>query len=84
MSKYAIVVNNIIKDIKNFDVPPVGRYIDGLPLYLPLVFIPSPSFNINTQKLSIVYTIFNDRVEVSYDVVQLTQAELEQLAIDAA
>lgn len=78
--KYAIVIDGIIK---GYSTAYISRYINGLPVYRPLVFTGVPNFNPDLEKLQKVLTIFNDRVEVSYTVILLTQTELDILAAEA-
>jgi hypothetical protein len=76
--EYAIVYNNTVKEIREHRkalTPDRIKHINGIPVARPVVTHPKKPFNDMIEKLVYRYEIFNDRVEVHWDIVPLTNHE---------
>ena len=77
--EYAIIVeNNSIREFREYKrklKPNEIKHVDGLPMARPVVRLQKPEFNKQTHKLKERPIIYDDKVEVDWNVVPLSTPE---------
>jgi hypothetical protein len=76
--KYAIVRNGQVQEERSYKKPLKSseiKHINGIPMARPLHVRPKPQYDMRTEKLVERYEIFDNRVEVHWNVEPLTPAE---------
>lgn len=69
--KFALIRNNLVQEYRHYTTTPESRVVEGLPVLRPVVDLPKPAFDPDLQRLEEAVQIFDDRVEVGWDVVAL-------------
>lgn len=67
--RYALILDNEIKEIRDYEALPECKHVDGLPVLRPLIDPPTPNFDPATQVLTSVLVIQPDQVERVYTVI---------------
>lgn len=76
MAKYALIYNGGVTDYREYDTPPIPRYINGKPILRPVVYVQSPEYNHLTERRVESLLVLDDRVEVFYEIVPISTQEL--------
>lgn len=74
--KYALIYNNTVSDYRDYDTPPIPRYINGKPILRPVIYIDSPSYDHTIERRVESILVLDDRVEVFYEIVPISTQEL--------
>lgn len=84
--KFALIINNEIKEYREYPSQPDCKIIGGLPVIRPVVEGTKPAFDPQTEQLAKTETIQPTQVDWTYSVVPLpaeTIAANQQAAADA-
>lgn len=73
--KFALVIDNQIKEFRDYDSQPDCKIINGLKTIRPVVEI-TDSYDANTQKLVQTEVIYDDKVEVRFVATTMTPDEI--------
>lgn len=76
MARYALIYNNAVSEYRECSTPPIPRYINGKPILRPVVHIPSPEYNPTTERRVESILVLDDRVEIFYQIVPISEVEL--------
>ena len=76
MSKYALIYNDTVSGYREYDIPPIPRYINGKPILRPVVYIESPEYDHTTERRVESLLVLDNRVEIFYQIVPISNQEL--------